>query len=104
MDTKYIHQIHPHSPFPCSVICLMATDIWQGNQNFLKKGNCIKERNIEVTVWCNIRTDATRNYILHYMINCQMSHIKSLLEQIKINYQINDICNCCYWSLVGVES
>lgn len=28
---------------------------------------------------------------LHYMINYQMSHVKSLLEQIKINDQINDI-------------
>lgn len=41
---------------------------------------------------------------LYYMINRQMSHIKSLLEQIKINYQINDIDNYCCKSLVGVES
>lgn len=33
-----------------------------------------------------------------------MTHIKSLLEQIKINYQINDMDDYCYRSLVGVES
>lgn len=33
-----------------------------------------------------------------------MSHVKSMLEQIKINYQINDIGNSCCTSLVGVES
>lgn len=34
-----------------------------------------------------------------------MSHIESLLEQIKINYQISDVGNCCYrvqleWKLI----
>lgn len=46
-----------------------------------------KERKLWITVWQKSRTDAMRNYILLlYMINCQMSHIKSLLEQIKTNY------------------
>lgn len=41
---------------------------------------------------------------LYYMINCQMSHVKSMLEQIKINDQINDIGNSCCQSLVSMET
>lgn len=80
----------------------MTISVWLGDQNISLKR---KQYKLKENVSNSLMQQQNRCHKeLYYMINHQMSHIKSLLEQIKINYQINDIDNYCYRSLVGVES
>lgn len=76
----------------------------RGAGGSLKKetGNCVNEKeNISNSL---IEQQNRCHRELYYVINCQMSHVKSMLEQIKINYQINDIGNSCCKSLVSMET